>query len=58
LPKAGWKIAATILIHQREMTKKPDSTSATSILTLMATIRNTTVLMTERKKIGSSTSFT
>ncbi len=36
------------LIHQRDCTKKPDSTSATTILRLMPTSRNTSVLTTER----------
>src|SRR5690349_22147258 len=42
------------LIHQRLWMKKPDSTSAMSIFTLMATTMKTTVLITERRKIGSS----
>ena len=45
------------LIHQRVLMKKPDSTSATIILTLMATTRNTSVLTALRKKIGSSNSL-
>ena len=52
------KISDRSLIHQRSVTKKPDSTIAITILMLMATTRNTTVLMTLRKKIGSSNSFT
>ena len=47
-----------ILIHQRFCTKKPESTRAITILMLMPTTRNTTVLMTVRKKIGSSKSLT
>src|SRR5437667_114786 len=46
------------LIHQRDWMKKPDSTSATSSFRLIATTRKTIVLMTDRRKIGSSTSFT
>ena len=42
------------LIQVRAWMKKPDSSSATIILTLIATIRNTSVLTTERAKIGSS----
>src|SRR6185295_8692910 len=38
------------LIHQRVWMKKPDSTIATTILMLIATTRNTTVLMAVRKK--------
>ncbi len=52
------KISDSTLIHQRVCTKKPDSTIASAILTLMATIRNTMVLITVRKKIGSSNSLT
>ena len=44
------------LIQVRAWTKKPDSSSATIILRLIATIRNTSVLTTERAKIGSSNS--
>src|SRR3954463_8573458 len=40
------------LIHQRVWTKNPDSTIATTILTLMPTTRNTSVLTTVRRKIG------
>src|SRR3954463_6188672 len=42
------------LIHARVCTKKPDRNSATSILMLMPTIRNTSVLTTVRAKTGSS----
>ncbi len=34
--------------------KNPDSSSATIIFRLIATIRNTSVLTTDRAKIGSS----
>ena len=46
------------LIHVRACTKNPDRNSATIILRLMPTIRNTSVLTTDRAKIGSSTSLT
>ena len=46
------------LIQVRVCTKKPDRKSATTILRLMPTIRNTSVLITDRAKIGSSTSWT
>ena len=52
------KMPERILIHQRVWMKKPDSTIAASILKLMATTRNTRVLTTERKKIGSWASLT
>src|SRR3954469_16137433 len=42
------------LIHQRLCTKKPDSTSATTILMLIATTRKISVLIAVRKKIGSA----
>ena len=42
------------LIQVRAWMKKPDSSSATIIFTLIATIRNTSVLTTDRAKIGSS----
>src|ERR1700675_2342482 len=42
------------LIQSRCCTKKFDSNSATAILRLMPTIRNTTVLARDRAKIGSS----
>ena len=45
------------LIHVRAWTKKPDRTSAIIILTLIAMIRNASVLKTDRRKIGSSNSF-
>jgi hypothetical protein len=45
-----------ILIHQRDCTKKPDSPSASTIFRLMATTRNTSVLMAVRRKIGSAAS--
>src|SRR6185369_4580812 len=45
------------LIHQRAWMKNPDSIRATSILRLIATTRNTIVLMALRKKIGSSNSL-
>ena len=38
------------LIQVRACTKKPDRTSATTILRLMPTIRNTSVLITDRAK--------
>ena len=41
------------LIHQRSTTKKPESTSATTILRLIATMMKISVLTTVRKKIGS-----
>ncbi len=44
------------LIHVRAWTKKPDSNSATTILTLMAMTRNASVLRIDRRKIGSSNS--
>ena len=47
------KMAETILIHQRSITKKPDSAKATIILMLMPTTKNTKVLTALRKKIGS-----
>src|ERR1700730_19247457 len=46
------------LIHVRACTKNPDRKSATIILRLMPTIRNTSVLSTERANTGSSTSLT
>ena len=46
------------LIQVRARTKKPDRNSATIIFRLMPTIRNTSVLTTERAKTGSSTSLT
>src|SRR6218665_3158980 len=52
------KIAETILIHQRDCTKKPESSNAMSIFRLIATARKMAVLIPERKKIGSSTSCT
>ena len=42
------------LIQVLAWMKKPDRNSASTILTLMATTRNTTVLSADRKKIGSS----
>src|SRR3954465_14608839 len=42
------------LIHQRVWMKKPESSSATIILMLIATTRKITVLTTVRKKIGSA----
>src|SRR3569832_108012 len=47
-----------ILIHQRSFTKKPESTSAITILMLIATTRKISVLTAVRKKIGSLTSAT
>src|ERR1700719_2801778 len=41
-------------IQRRACTKKFDRSSATAILRLMPTRRNTSVLATERAKIGSS----
>ena len=38
------------LIHVRATTKKPDRTSATIILTLIAMIRNASVLKTDAKE--------
>ena len=49
---------ASTFTHQRLWVKKPDRNSAITIFTLMATIRNTSVLTTVRRKIGSSTSST
>ena len=49
---------ARTFTHQRLWVKKPDRNSAITILTLMATIRNTSVLTTVRRKIGSSNSST
>ena len=46
------------LIHVRAWMKKPDSTSAISILTLIAMSRNASVLSTDRRKIGSSNRWT
>jgi hypothetical protein len=46
------------LIHHRDCTKNPESTIATTILMLMPTTRNTTVLTTVRRKMGSSNSLT
>ena len=46
------------LIQVRACTKKPDRNSATIILKLMPTIRNTSVLITDRANIGSSTRAT
>src|SRR5580704_9787602 len=40
--------------HQRLLVKKPDRKSAITIFTLIATIRNTSVFTTVRRKIGSS----
>ena len=53
----GGRMNSTIrpLIHHRVCTKKPEITSAIAILMLMPTIRNTSVLSTDRAKIGSST---
>ena len=48
---------ARILIHQRVCRKNPDRYSATIIFRLIATTRNTMVLMAVRKKIGSSKSL-
>src|SRR5436309_13970418 len=42
------------LIQVRCCTKNPDSDSATIIFRLIATIRNTSVLTTDLRKIGSS----
>src|SRR5687767_7192964 len=47
-----------ILTHQRVFRKKPDRNSAITIFRLIATTRNTRVLMAVRKKIGSSKSLT
>src|SRR5471030_660810 len=44
--------------HQRLLVKKPDTKSAITIFTLIATIRNTSVLIAVRRKIGSWTSST
>ena len=52
------KSTDSTLIHQRVCTKKPDRNSATTILRLMPTTRNTSVLTAERAKIGSSNSLT
>jgi hypothetical protein len=40
-------------IQRRSCVKKPDRPRATIILTLMPTIRNTSVFTTERAKMGS-----
>src|SRR5574343_102448 len=52
------KISEMIRSHQRDCMKKPDSIRATAIFTLIATTRNSTLLMAVRKKIGSSNSLT
>ena len=49
---------ARTFTHQRLWVKKPDRKSAITIFTLMATIRNTSVFTTVRRKIGSSLSST
>src|SRR5277367_959339 len=49
---------AKTFTHQRLWVKKPDRKSAITIFTLMATIRNTSVFTTVRRKIGSSESST
>src|SRR5580765_6915861 len=51
-------ISDSHLIHVRACTKNPDRNSATSIFRLMPTTRNTSVLITDRVKIGSSTRWT
>src|ERR1700675_2056141 len=48
------KSTASQRIQTRCCTKKSDRNSATAILKLMPTIRNTSVLTTERAKMGSS----
>src|SRR5260370_24199444 len=45
---------ARIRTHQRFCVKKPDRKSAITILTLIATIRNTSQFTTVRRKVGSS----
>jgi hypothetical protein len=52
------KRAASQRIQTRCCTKKSDRNSATTILRLMPTIRNTRVLTTERAKMGSSNKVT
>ena len=52
------KISESTLIHQRSVTKKPESTIAITILMLIATMMKISVLTTVLKKIGSSNSFT
>ncbi len=49
---------ARIFTHQRLWVKKPDRNSASTILMLIATIRNTSVLIAVRRKIGSLASST
>ena len=49
---------ASILIHQRVLTKKPDRNSAIAIFRLIATTRKISVLTTVRKNIGSANSLT
>src|SRR5205823_14547869 len=49
---------ASTFTHQRRWVKKPDRKSAITIFTLIATIRNTSVLTTVRRKIGSWVSAT
>ncbi len=49
---------ARTFTHQRLCVKKPDRKSARTILMLMATIRNTSVLIAVRRKIGSRDSST
>src|SRR5262245_32089408 len=49
---------ASTFTHQRFWAKNPERNSAIIILMLMATIRNTSVLTTVRRKIGSSASST
>ena len=44
--------------HQRLLGKKPEMNSAITIFTLIATIRNTSVFTTVRRKIGSCASST
>src|SRR5258708_20702853 len=50
------KITDRALIHQRAWMKKPDSPTATSIFRFTPITRKISVLIAERKKIGSSTS--
>src|ERR1043165_4615597 len=49
---------ASTFTHQRLCVKKPDRKSEIPIFTLIATIRNTRVLTTVRRKIGSFASST
>src|SRR5882757_2391905 len=49
---------ASTFTHQRLWVKKPDRKSAITIFALIATIRNTNVFTTVRRKIGSSASST